>query len=108
MIISLVDIVLYSTYFFLLFFAIFWLLVIFSSEEEKTNKSKKLSRYPYFTTIVPAYNEEEAITETLQSLVNLNYPQDKREIIIVNDGSQDKTKELVEQFISQHPNHKII
>ncbi|MBI2662627.1 glycosyltransferase family 2 protein [Candidatus Woesearchaeota archaeon] len=110
MIVSLVDMVLYSTYFFLLFFAIFWLLVIFSSEEKekKTNETKKLSHYPYFTAIVPAYNEEEAITETLQSLVNLDYPKDKREIIIVNDGSQDKTKELVEQFISRHPDYKII
>lgn len=108
MIISLVDIVLYSTYFFLLFFAIFWLLVIFGSEKDEEKKSQKLSRHPYFTTIVPAFNEEEAITETLQSLINLDYPKNKREIIVVNDGSQDQTKLLVEQFISQHPDHKII
>lgn len=105
MIISLTDIVLYSTYFLLLFFAIFWLLVLFSSEEE--HKPKRLSRYPFFSTIVPAYNEEEAIIDTLKSLVGLEYPKENREIIVVNDGSTDKTKELVENFIREHPADKI-
>lgn len=105
MIVPLIDVVLYSAYFFLLFFSIFWLLVLFGSEEE--TKPEKLHRYPFFTTIVPAYNEEESITDTLLSLIKLDYPMDKREIIVVNDGSTDKTQELVENFISQHPQQQI-
>src|SRR3989344_5223005 len=105
MIISLTDVVLYFTYFLLLFFSIFWLLVMFGSEEEK--KPKKLSRYPFFSAIVPAYNEEEVITDTLLSLIQLDYPRDQKEIIVVNDGSTDRTKELVEEFICEHSEENI-
>jgi cellulose synthase/poly-beta-1,6-N-acetylglucosamine synthase-like glycosyltransferase len=47
--------------------------------------------------IVPAYNEEATIVENVRSLLSLRYPE--VEIIIVNDGSQDRTLQvLVEAF----------
>ncbi len=47
--------------------------------------------------IVPAYNEEAAIEQSLRSLLLLNYPQ--FEVVVVNDGSKDKTIEkMVEAF----------
>lgn len=107
MIVTLMDVVLYGTYFFLLFFSIFWMLVLFTSEPESGQK-KKMEQFPFFTAIVPAYNEEDSIVGTLESLIRLDYPKDEREIIVVNDGSKDKTKELVEEFISQHPEERII
>ena len=106
MIITFLDAVLFITYFLLLFLSIFWLLVLFSPEPKQ--KKKKLGTFPFFSAIVPAYNEEKSITAALQSLVNLNYPKDRIEIIVVNDGSEDRTKEMVEQFISQHPSQTII
>lgn len=105
MIITFLDVVLFVTYFLLLFLSIFWLLVLFSPEQEQ--KKKKLETFPFFSAIVPAYNEEKSITATLQSLVNLDYPKDRIEIIVANDGSKDGTKEIVEQFIAQHPAHNI-
>src|SRR3989338_11663703 len=101
MIITFLDAMLFVTYFLLLFLSIFWLLVLFSPEPEQ--KKKKLETFPFFSTIVPAYNEEKSITATLQSLVNLEYPKDRIEIIVVNDGSKDHTQKIVEQFIAQHP-----
>ncbi|MEK6939967.1 MAG: glycosyltransferase [Nanoarchaeota archaeon] len=106
MIITFLDTVLFITYFLLLFLSIFWLLVLFSPDSEQ--KKKKLERFPFFSVIVPAYNEEKSIISTLQSLVNLDYPKDKIEIIVVNDGSKDRTKGMVKQFISQHPSQIII
>ncbi|OGZ65459.1 MAG: hypothetical protein A2822_01265 [Candidatus Staskawiczbacteria bacterium RIFCSPHIGHO2_01_FULL_41_41] len=103
--VTLLDTVLFSTYFILLFLSIFWLLVLFAPQEEK---KKKAHQEPFFSTIVPAYNEEKSIRGTLQSLVNLEYPPEKMEIIVVNDGSTDQTKEIVERFIQQHPQRKII
>ncbi|MDP3734764.1 MAG: glycosyltransferase [Nanoarchaeota archaeon] len=105
MMISLLDGVLFSTYFILLFLSIFWLLVLFTESDLKRSKKHNT---PFFSVIVPAYNEEESIVATLTSLVNLDYPADKIEIIVVNDGSKDKTKEYVTEFIRTHPARKII
>lgn len=49
--------------------------------------------------IIPAYNAEKFIERTLQSVVSQTYPPEK--IIIVNDGSTDKTVEIVEEFIKK-------
>ncbi len=52
---------------------------------------------PAISVIVPAYNEEAAIEQSLRSLLLLNYPQ--FEVVVVNDGSKDKTIEkMVEAF----------
>ncbi len=100
MIITVVDVVLLSSYALLLFLSIFWLLVLFGEKEEE--QTQKLSRAPFFSVLVPAYNEEKSIISTLTSLLQLNYPQKKLEIIIINDGSKDGTRPLVEQFIQVH------
>ena len=49
--------------------------------------------YVPISVVVPAYNEEVTITETIRSLLNLDYR--IYEIIVVNDGSKDGTGELV-------------
>jgi len=44
---------------------------------------------PPVALIVPAYNEQDAIVQTVESLLVLNYPE--KEIIVVDDGSSDET-----------------
>ncbi|MEM2131061.1 MAG: glycosyltransferase, partial [Candidatus Woesearchaeota archaeon] len=51
-------------------------------------------RFPYVSIIVPAFNEEKTIAKTLKSLLNLNYQKEKLQIIVVDDGSTDKTYEI--------------
>ncbi len=46
---------------------------------------------PLCTVIVPAYNEGELVYKTLISLVKSDYPQEKLQIISIDDGSQDDT-----------------
>jgi len=48
---------------------------------------------PPISLIVPAYNEEKTIIESLRSLMLLNFP--RIEIIVVNDGSSDRTLETI-------------
>ncbi|HER39970.1 MAG TPA: glycosyltransferase, partial [Salinimicrobium catena] len=48
---------------------------------------------PHLTLIAPAYNEERTIKENVQSLLSLNY--NNYEVIIVNDGSKDKTLDFL-------------
>jgi len=63
---------------------------------------------PSFSIIVPAKNEERVINRLLKSLSTLNYPLNKREIIIVEDGSTDKTKNICINYAKEHANVKIL
>ena len=53
--------------------------------------------YPFVSIIVPVYNEEKVVADSVGSLLKLNYS--NYEIIIVNDGSKDKTKEVAEKLV---------
>ncbi|MBO5761786.1 MAG: glycosyltransferase family 2 protein [Lentisphaeria bacterium] len=46
---------------------------------------------PFCTVLVPAYNEGKHVADTLQSLLHVEYPAEKLEIIAINDGSKDDT-----------------
>tara|TARA_Y100000310_G_scaffold345862_1_gene471709 strand:- start:21474 stop:22724 length:1251 start_codon:yes stop_codon:yes gene_type:complete len=98
------DIVLFITYFILVFLAMFWMIVLFTRDQ---SKKEELGYDPMFSVIVPAFNEEDSIKGTLQSLVDLDYPKNKKEIIVVNDGSKDGTQEIVERFISANASDNI-
>ena len=56
--------------------------------------------------IVPAYNEEESIKETYQSVVNYNslHKNKTLDILVVNDGSTDCTKQILEDNNIPHVN----
>jgi cellulose synthase/poly-beta-1,6-N-acetylglucosamine synthase-like glycosyltransferase len=51
--------------------------------------------WPGVSIMVPARNEARVIVSTLDALLELDYPADKLQIVIVNDGSTDATEELV-------------
>ncbi len=53
---------------------------------------------PGVTFLVPAYNEEDTVSETLERLLSLDYPEDKLDIIAINDGSTDNTLERMQEF----------
>jgi cellulose synthase/poly-beta-1,6-N-acetylglucosamine synthase-like glycosyltransferase len=52
---------------------------------------------PPVSILIPARNEAVVIEQTLHRLLSLDYPVDKLEIIVINDGSTDKTKALLDQ-----------
>ncbi len=58
------------------------------------------SELPTATVIVAARNEEENILKCIQSLDNLKYPENKLEIILVDDKSTDRTGEIIDEFIA--------
>lgn len=56
-------------------------------------KEKDITDLPAVSFIVPAFNEESLIVETIQTYLSL--PQAKKEIIVINDGSHDHTMKLL-------------
>ncbi len=58
--------------------------------------------------IIPAYNEQDTIHLILNKVIAVDLIASiEKEIIIVNDFSTDKTKEVVEEYISEHPGTQI-
>lgn len=85
---------------------LFLSVVIGSNEVFEGLKKKQLRNeihhdyYVPISIIVPAYNEEITITETIKSLLNLDYR--SYEIIVVNDGSKDDTGNVVVNNFDLH------
>jgi glycosyltransferase involved in cell wall biosynthesis len=61
---------------------------------------------PLVSVVVPCYNKAEYIAETLDSILSQTFPH--WECIIVNDGSNDNTQEIVEAFVCKDPRFKLI
>ncbi len=62
----------------------------------------------YFSILVPANNEEKVLDKTLEHILNLDYPLELFEVIVVNDGSTDRTKRVVRNFQKKFSNLKLI
>jgi len=68
------------------------------SKRKAGGKSINVNDLPTFSIIVPVKNEEKVIGRLLNTLLRLNYPGDKVEIIVVEDGSTDKTLEICMKY----------
>ena len=66
-------------------------------------KNVKMIDEPFVSVVIPTYNRKEMLEECLESLFNQNYPKDKYEIIVVNDGSDDGTTEVLEEYEERAP-----
>lgn len=88
--------ILYCSLFISLFFEVFLLITYLEVKEElsleEKNMGKDIKHFPTVTIIVPCFNEENTVDDTIQSLLNLDYPKDKLSIIAVDDGSTDGTR----------------
>ncbi len=68
----------------------------------KRERADAGARYePFVSILVPAFNEEVVIEATIRSLLNSDY--DNFEIIVVDDGSQDRTSEVVREHVGENP-----
>jgi len=97
MVIHVGNIIMYLASFISLYIIV--LLLIILGNKNNIVKLKLLKNYPKVCIIVPCFNEEKTVAKTIYSLLNLDYPKDKLEIIIVDDGSTDKTYEQAEKLL---------
>ncbi len=69
---------------------------------------KNIPSQPMVSILIPAHNEEIVIEDTIKSMINLNYPKEKLEIIIVNDNSSDSTGSIAESYACQYNFIKVV
>lgn len=67
-----------------------------------------IKEYPFVTILVPAHNEEKVIGRTVRAIMNMDYPQDKFELIVINDCSSDRTGEILQELQEDYNNLKVI
>ena len=68
------------------------------SRKEKKKIDSLTFDFPKVTILIPAHNEEKVIAYTIEAMLNLDYPKDKLDILVINDGSSDRTAEIVEEY----------
>jgi len=61
-------------------------------------------KLPTFSIVVPVRDEEKVVDRILKALFKLDYPPEKKEIILVEDGSIDKTPEICREYAKRHQN----
>lgn len=107
------DILLEFAFYYPLLMAYLWMIgaFIYYFHWEKNrnfdhNHPPQLRSYPPVSIIVPCHNEGRDVEETIEYLLELQYPD--YEIIAVNDGSQDDTLTILLAMAAQHPQLRVI
>ncbi len=85
----------------------FFIILTFKNRDKLFSYPKMDKEY-FISILIPVYNEEESIGETIKHVMKLEYPLDKFEVIVINDGSKDNTKNIVENLLEIYPNLKLL
>jgi cellulose synthase/poly-beta-1,6-N-acetylglucosamine synthase-like glycosyltransferase len=81
--------------------AITFYILGYNSDKKKKKLLFSDDELPKVSVIIPAYNEEKSIARTIESIIASDYPKNKFEIIVVDDGSKDKTLEIAKKYKSK-------
>lgn len=102
------NIIFYVLIFLSLYVQVFFLVTFLENRKKIVirNGKIKLADYPFVTIAVPCWNEENTLKATVDSLLNLNYPKEKIQIFLIDDGSTDNTWNIINSFAG-YPNIKI-
>jgi cellulose synthase/poly-beta-1,6-N-acetylglucosamine synthase-like glycosyltransferase len=87
------------------FLAYFLLMLHFS---RKPSNLLKKAIFPSVSLIIAAYNEELVISKKLENTIEMEYPKDKLEILVVDDGSTDRTNAIARDFAVNHKDEATI
>lgn len=75
----------------------------YSHEMEETIIDTHLEEYPFVSIMVPAHNEGIVIEKTVRSLLSLDYPAERYEVIIINDNSSDNSAQILKSIQDENP-----
>lgn len=80
---------------------------------QRSRKEKKIIDsasfdFPKVSILIPAHNEEKVISRTITSMLEFDYPHNRLEVIIINDGSSDGTEEIVSKIATSDPRVRLM
>ena len=94
---------------FLAFMAIRSYIIAFASMRSYESLSQREDEWPSVSIIVSAYYEEAVLERTIQSILKLDYPKDKVEILYIYESHcTDRTEEIILKYALQDPRIKPI
>jgi cellulose synthase/poly-beta-1,6-N-acetylglucosamine synthase-like glycosyltransferase len=70
----------------------------FAAGRKRKRRKYTDDELPFVSVLIPAYNEEKSIARTIKSILKSDYP--KFEVIVIDDGSKDKTYKIAKKFHS--------
>lgn len=72
-------------------------------------EKRAISEPPFLSVVIPAYNEERRLPQTLRNILDYLARQTyASQVIVVDDGSVDRTAEVVKSFRADHPNVELV
>lgn len=94
----------YPFLFLSMYFQVLLLTSFFGNKKKiKDEEKHEIARYLTVTVAVPCWNEEKTLAATLDSLLALDYPQDKLSVVVVDDGSKDNTLRIAQEYAALYP-----
>jgi glycosyltransferase involved in cell wall biosynthesis len=64
--------------------------------------------YPKVSFLMPVLNEERTVRQCLDSLLELDYPKEKIEILVAEGNSADNTRNIIEAYARKYKNIKLL
>ncbi len=95
---SIFEIAIYPFLFAAIYFQAFLLVTFLSAPARKMRLRAASAHTPSVAIIVPCWNEEATVKGTAESLLALDYPKDKLRIVLVDDGSTDSTRSVMDTY----------
>lgn len=81
---------------------LFLILIFVTAVISVFKKDKNLHYEPKVSIILPCYNEEKNIANCLDAVYSLDYPKEKTDVIVVNDGSTDSTPKILKKYQNKY------
>jgi len=87
---------------------IFTFTALYHQKEQHNHNHHDVTYQPTVSVLIPARNEEKVVRRILQRMVELTYPKEKLEVIVIDDASSDKTSEIAEEFAKEHEYIRVV
>lgn len=88
----------YLFFIFISLYSVFLVLLLHLKNRNNLYEEKPLKKYYSLSVLIPAWNKEDCIADTIKAVKAVDYPKELKEIIVIDDKSTDKTLEIASQF----------